>query len=151
MKKLIFGLIAVVFFGMGANAGTLESNEKHIAETELIGTGLTKIMIHIDVTWGRKSRGCKGFGICDVDFDVEIDQKNMFSGTNDGNFTIVFDDEGLKNISNHFGDSSTITIEEDFNLSDKLCEVLELKPGYTVKKGKYNIQKIGEGTYSVSF
>ena len=153
MKKLLFGLIATVLFGLSGNSTELNSNKLLNFYPILKLNEVTKVKINLDVTWGRKSKNCEGFGICDVDVSIEIENKisNLFSATNNGNFTLEFDEKGLKSINEIFKSNSILTIEEDYVLSEKVCKALELKSGYTIKKGKYKIQKNNIGTYYVSF
>lgn len=153
MKKILFGLIATVMLSFVGNANEFKSNKLLNSDPSLKVDEVTKVKINLDVTWGRKSKECHGFGICDVDVSIEIDNKigNLFSGTNNGNFTLEFDEKGLKRINEIFQSNSILTIEEEYVLSEKVCRALELKSGYTLKKGKYKIQKNEIGTYYVSF
>jgi hypothetical protein len=111
-----------------------------------------KTKINNDINWGRKSKGCQGFGICDVDVSIEIDENKIF-GVNNGNgiFTLEFNDIQLTTLKKHFGTSEKITISDDFILSDDVCEKLELKRGYIIKKGEYSIKTLDKGLYTVSF
>lgn len=152
MKKILFGLIATVFFGLSGFASDLSLNKSLNSDPILKIKEKTKVRITLDVDWGRKSKGCTGFGVCDVDIVIEVDEfRTGFSASNNGSFTLEFDDKGLKSIYEHFKSDSTLKLEENYVLSDKVCKALELKSGYTLKKGNYKIQKTKEGTYSVSF
>lgn len=153
MKKILFGLIATVFFGLSANASELYPSKISDSNPSSNIKENIKVRINVDVTWGRKSRDCKGFGICDVDFTIDIENRaSGFAATNNnGVFILEFSEDGLKTISEHFKSNTILTIEEDYVLSDKVCKALELKSGYTIKTGKYKIQKAIDGAYSVSF
>ena len=150
MKKMVFGLIATVMFSVNGNANSLEANSNHELKTKTVET--LKVRINIDITWGRKSKDCKGFGVCDVDVSIEIDENKM-SGVNNGNgvFSLEFNENQLTVLKKHFGSSEIITISEDYNLSDDVCEKLELKRGYIIKKGEYSIKILDNGLYTVSF
>jgi hypothetical protein len=157
MKKLIFGLIAVVMLRFVGNANP-RMIENDLMNQELINTINPKVMIHIDITWGRKSKGCKGFGICDVDFDVEIDNRNtqflesgFIATTNDkGGFVILVNEKGLEKIKSIF-QSDVIVLEEKYELPSEICTLLSLKKGYTLNEGKYKLSSLGDGNYSISF
>jgi hypothetical protein len=66
MKKLVFGLIATVMFGLVGNAqnGNTEPNLKSVQFSEPTVFNSSKIKVSIDVDWGRVSKGCTGWGIC---------------------------------------------------------------------------------------
>lgn len=147
---MVFGLIATVMFSVNGNANSLEANSNHELKTKTVET--LKVRINIDITWGRKSKDCKGFGVCDVDVSIEIDENKM-SGVNNGNgvFSLEFNENQLTVLKKHFGSSEIITISEDYNLSDDVCEKLELKRGYIIKKGEYSIKILDNGLYTVSF
>lgn len=150
MKKMLFGLIATVMLSVSGNANSVKNNS--IDELKFEKAETLKTRINIDITWGRKSKGCQGFGICDVDVSIEIDENKIF-GVNNGNgiFTLEFNDIQLTTLKKHFGTSEKITISDDVTLADDVCEKLELKRGYIIKKGEYSIKTLDKGLYTVSF
>lgn len=159
MKKLVFGLIATVMFGLNADAKTnlpLDNSTANtitdVSDQTKVDDGKIKLTISID--WGRKSRDCRGFGICAVvvDIDFEIDPiEILFKGTSndEGRLVLELTSKGLENIKKTFG-SDTIVIEEDFRLSDQDCKNLELKAGYTIKAGKYQVKQDAKGVSYVT-
>lgn len=150
MKKMVFGLIATVMLSVSGNANSLKTNSNPELKIKTVET--LKVRINIDITWGRKSKDCKGFGVCDADVSIEIDDNKM-SGVNYGNgvFSLEFNKTQLTILKKHFGSSEIITISEDYSLSDNVCEKLELKRGYIIKKGEYAIKTLDNGLYTVSF
>jgi hypothetical protein len=147
MKKLLFGLIATVMLGLNVNAtevitkNTTNQNEADLARAKVI----------ISIDWGRKSRDCSGFGICSITITVELEPTEIsFRGTSNdkGNLSLELSDTGLKNLRSTFG-SNTIILEEDYTLTDEACKALELRPGYTIKAGKYTVKSVGKGLYAV--
>lgn len=150
MKKMVFGLIATIMMSVSGNANEVKNHT--IDELKIKTVETLKARINIDITWGRKSKKCQGFGICDVDVSIEIDENKM-TGVNNGNgvFALEFNDTQLTILKKHFNSSEIITISEDFILSDNVCEKLELKRGYIIKKGEYSIKTLDKGLYTVSF
>lgn len=150
MKKMLFGLIATVMLSVSGNANETKSHS--IDEIKIKKVETLKTKIKIDITWGRKSKACQGFGICDVDVSIEIEENEIF-GLNNGNgvFTLEFNDTQLMTLKKHFGTTEKITISEDYILSDDICEKLELKRGYIIRKGEYSIKTVDKGLYTVSF
>lgn len=144
MKKLLFGFVAVVAFGLNVNAKEVVSTEK-VSEKEAVVSSksdsedLLKVKITID--FGRKSRGCVGFGICSIvaEGEISLDQIS-FKGdvTSNGNLQLEVTKLGMESVIKTFG-SKTIILEEDFTVSDEVCNQIGLKAGYTIKAGKYNV------------
>lgn len=152
MKKMLFGLIAVIAFGLNANA---ENSEKESSKKEITDSNKTeeddllKIKIHIE--WGRKSKGCEGFGICstDIDIDAQLSDAAFFGRANaNGNLVLEVTKIGMESINKRFS-SNTIILEEDFILSDDVCKSLGLKTGYTIKQGKYTVKTDSSGLTTV--
>ena len=104
-----------------------------------------KIIITITLKWGRKSRNCKGFGICFfVDFGgISVESKNKkskFYATNEGgHLKLIITDEGKKEIEKYFGKSMVI-LGEDVPLPKGLIEVLKLEQK-VLKAGTYSLKK----------
>lgn len=144
MKKLLFGLVAVVAFGLNVNAKEIAltkevSGKEKVVFTESEGDNNVKISIHFK--WGRISRDCKGFGICDfyIDVDVPLDGVKFYATTNStGNLELEVTKLGMESVKNTFG-GNTIILEEDFTVSSEACKQIGLKEGYTVKAGKYTV------------
>lgn len=146
MKKLLFGLIATVMLSLNANASNTVKFVNNNSEKEI--TNAPKIPITIHIEFGRKSKGCTGFGICSMDITVDLEFSALANET--GGLDVNFSDKGLARIKEVFG-SSTVVIEENFTLSDELCKNLELRSGYTIKAGKYAVQKGADGNYLLKF
>jgi hypothetical protein len=145
MKKLVFGLIATVMFGFVGSANCVEMNTPSIQKS----SKLDYVKVSIQIDWGRVSRGCKGFGICDVTIVIDIENKTFSGSAQNGSFVLEMNDTGLKSVQSSF-ESNTIIIEEDFVLSNEVCKSLGLKQGYIVKTGKYLIKTVSKGFYSVN-
>lgn len=152
MKKVLFGF--VVLLGLSVSAKEVVSTEKLTEKLTVVaptseGDDLLKISIHID--WGRKSRGCAGFGICSTDIVLE-GQVSDFLGmlTKDGRLNVEITPKGLESIVKTFG-GKTIIIEENFTLSNEFCKELGLREGYTIKAGKYSVAPNASGVNNVIF
>lgn len=152
MKKLLFGLVAVVAFGLNVNAKEVNSIEKKLSKETVVSSKLDsddlyKINIHIE--WGRKSKDCRGFGICssDISFDFELPKFSAMANAN-GNLQVRISDAGLESIVKTFG-TKTIIMEEDFIFSSEVCKQIGLKEGYTIKAGKYAVTTDRSGINSV--
>lgn len=129
MKKILFGLIATVFFGLSANAQKTSSDSQNQTSK-----------IHIE--FGRKSKDCGGFGICKFTIDLEIEDIlaiiNAFKTSNDGlniNFTKEFYSKNER-----FLNSGFLTLEEDYIMDKETSLKLGFKYPKTLKKGKYAIK-----------
>jgi len=111
------------------------------------------LTLKIHVRWGRKSRGCKGFGLCiftTFDPSIQTERLNYYAGsTDDGHLVLMIKDKGLKEIKNYFG-GNTIIIEEDFVLPDEVTKKLKLKKGYTIKKGRYQVNVVNKGKQQIA-
>lgn len=154
MKKLLFGFVAVVAFGLNVNAKEVVSTEK-VSEKEVIVSSksdsedLLKIKITID--FGRKSKGCVGFGVCSIvaEGDIPLDQISFKGDVNsNGNLQLEVTKLGMESILKTFG-SKTIILEEDYTLSNEVCNQIGLKEGYTIKAGKYTVTTDRSGINSV--
>ncbi len=144
MKKLLFGFVAVIAFGLNVNAKEVLSTEKVSIKEEVVSSksdsdDLLKIKVIID--FGRKSKDCTGFGICSItlESDIPLDQISFRGEANtNGNLQLEVTKLGMESITKTFG-SKTIILEEDFTVSSEVCKQMGLKEGYTVKSGKYNV------------
>lgn len=154
MKKLLFGFVAVVAFGLNVNAKEVVTTEK-VSEKEVVVSSksdfedLLKITIHFD--WGRKSKGCTGFGICSVtlETDIPLDQISFRGEANSNrNLQLEVTKLGMESITKTFG-SKTIILEEDFTVSSEVCKQIGLKEGYTIKAGKYTVTTDRSGINTV--
>lgn len=152
MKKLLFGFVAVVAFGLNVNAKEVVSAEKLVEKETLVSTksegdDLLKISIHIE--WGRVSRNCDGFGLCKTDIDIEFQFNDFFANvTKAGNLNLEVTKSGLESITKKFG-GNTIIIEEDYLIPSDVCKQIGLREGYTVKAGKYTVVKNALGVNNV--
>lgn len=147
MKKMVLGLIATVLLSVSGNANQISTLEK--GSTKTLVSEKPKIPIKISIEFGRASKDCDGWGICKV--DINIDLESTFKATTDinGNLILETNNQGIDQIRKHFGNVSTIIIEEDFKLSEETCKSLDLKNGYTIKSGKYSIKNISKGVYNI--
>ena len=149
--------MAIALFSFNANANEIKENT--VATKENTTTTTDKIenavdledliaprpRLSIKVTWGRKSKGCRGFGICRVIITVEF--QFFRATTNDrGNLVLEATGEGLEAVRSHFG-SNTITVEEDYTLEADVARQLGLPADYTVRSGRYTLEADGNGNY----
>lgn len=110
---------------------------------------LLKVKITID--FGRKSRGCVGFGFCSIviEGDIPLDQISFKGDVNsNGNLQLEVTKLGMESIFKTFG-SKTIILEEDYTISNEVCKQIGLKEGYTIKAGKYTVMTDRSGVNSV--
>jgi hypothetical protein len=149
MKKLFFGLLAMVMFGFVGNAKQLHEPIK--LHGNHISPERATLVIHLE--FGRVSQNCRGFGICDFDADILI-TRGPFTGGADsnGNLVLYINAEGIKKIISYFG-SEKIVLEENYTLDDKACKDLGLRSGYTIRTGTYRLvpQDKSAGTFTVTF
>jgi hypothetical protein len=129
MKKILFGVIATVFFGLSANAQKTSSDSQNQTSR-----------IHIE--FGRVSKDCGGFGICKFTIDLEIeDVLAIISAfrTGDGgvnlNLTKDFYNKNEKHLKTGF-----LILEEDFVIEKNTSLKLGFKDSKTLKKGRYPVK-----------
>ncbi len=134
-----FLLSATYFAGDSlAGGGSIDSIS---SDKEDIGIG-------VEITFGRASRNCRGFGICKVKLTFDLFKS---SGENvNGTFLVRLTPEGVKEVKDYFG-SNKIILEEPYVLPQELTNTLDLKPGYTLSAGEYKIQKSRKLGYYVAF
>ncbi len=97
-----------------------------------------KVDFELEIDWGRRSKNCRGFGICTISLIIEF---RSFVGVNqDGSFTLLLNDNGLNEVTTYFGDNKII-LEEDYVLPEDLTKKMGLKDGYSIKKGTYLISR----------
>lgn len=114
--------------------------------------------ITIVVNLGRKKKDCKGFGICDIDIDV--DWKPIPLGTNkvngyisvvNGKVNIEFDRASMsQGVSNTYFPNGRFTLEENFALPPSVCNALGIT-GYTIKAGTYTALAVESANMSFLF
>lgn len=152
MKNLFFSVAMMFAFASVTSANTNTINNTSNFKIDDIGPTIT-----ISIDFGRVSKDCKGFGVCDVDIEIKIElsvRPNGGSGTaqigKDGKLSVAFVKETMteETIANYFS-NSTFVVEEDFQLPSDVSEQLGTK-NYFIKAGKYKVVETKEG-YSVKF
>lgn len=153
MKKLIFGLIATVFFGLGANANnSIKETSKNLPIEES-----TRGKVKVKLELGRQSRGCEGFGVCgfaitytDVVMGVELEVEVVSVGTvNRMSATVPL--KSLEIIKTHFG-SDALVLEEDYTIARETAQKIGFSDAYTIKRGTYPVKFDSQSKqYSVIF
>ena len=151
MKNLFFSLMAIAMFSLSANANEIKENTIATAAIDKIEntTDLGDLTpptagTTIKITWGRKSRGCRGFGICRIVITIDIQFKA--SANSRGNLVLEANASGLESVRSQFG-SNTITVEEDYPLEADVARQLGLPADYTIKAGKYTLEPNGAGNF----
>ncbi len=138
-------------FSISANANEIKENTTATAAVDKIEntTDLENLTqpaatTSIKITWGRKSKGCRGFGICRIVITIDIQFKASVNSR--GNLVLEANAAGLESVRSHFG-SNTITVEEDYPLEAEVARQLGLSGDYTVRAGRYTLQPDGNGNY----
>ena len=141
--------MAIALFSFNANASEIVENQINEVKTENI-TNIEdatnpRVRVSIDVDFGRRSRGCSGFGVCSVTITIEF---RFFQATTNerGNLVLEANQRGLEQVRNHFG-SNTITVEEDYVLPADTAKQLGLASGYTIRAGRYTLADNGSGNF----
>ncbi|TPD68519.1 hypothetical protein [Flavobacterium microcysteis] len=151
MKNLLFSLMAITLFSLSANASEIKENtiataaiDKIENTTDLGDLTQPTATTSIKITWGRKSKGCRGFGICRIIITIDIQFKASVNSR--GNLVLEANAAGLESVRSHFG-SNTITVEEDYPLEADVARQLGLQGDYTVRAGRYTLQPDGNGNF----
>ncbi|MNY09248.1 hypothetical protein D3C86_1421550 [compost metagenome] len=142
--------MAIALFSFNANANEIKENTiakidkiENSSNSEDLTTPRPRLTIEVD--FGRRSRGCTGFGVCSVVITLEL---NFFLATTNerGNLVLEANARGLEAVRSHFG-SNTITVEEDYKLSADVTKQLGLPSDYTIRAGRYTLAADGNGNY----
>jgi hypothetical protein len=121
----------------GAQQVVIRKGQYHVDYTKNpnghVELPVSRIGIYVEITVGRRSKGCEGFGICDITVGLDFSVRAVGSSASiDGNvMTIDF----LKNLPEQ---GNVLTIDEDIVLNDATSLAL----GYqhvVVKKGEYQV------------
>lgn len=147
IKQIVVVFIFTFFFST-LNIFSQDSFEKEIEQTNISNSidenkadiEADRWNVSFEINWGRKSRDCKGFGICGITIVIQFGvEQEDFQGINqDGVLHLSLNQDGLKNINSFFG-ANEIVLEEDYVLSKEVTKKLGLKKGYRIKKGTYQI------------
>ncbi len=142
MKKLLFALLLCV-----------SCFSESLAQASSGGTESS--LIYID--WGRKSKECKGFGICDIKIKVTTaDTFGLVSMILTGgiyipNVEIVFDRQYYDSHKAQFV-NGYLVIEEDYVLSSEVTRALKAPGNLKIKAGKYKVNfNASTNKYSCTF
>ncbi len=148
MKKFIFTIacfvIAVtsIYALTNNNSSTTSTNTldsiEHITSAPIPGIIIT---VHI----GRPSKDCTGFGFCGA--SSQPSASPIKADNIDGNLSLTLSEERREQFKDYFG-GEHIIMEEEYTLDYEIASKLKLPKGYTIKKGKYNFEKI-EGSDDV--
>ena len=131
-------LLSATYFVGASPDGSIDSIS---SDKEDVGIG-------VEITFGRASRNCRGFGICKIKFTFDLFKVSGENG--DGTVLVRLTPEGVKEVQKHFG-SNKIILEEPYVLPKELTDALDLKPGYTLSVGEYKVQKSRKLGYYVAF
>jgi len=101
----------------------------------------TRIILVIDIVWGRVSRDCKGFGICDFDVSwrVELDRPIKVSLENNI-FEFEIPLEVVKKNPDQFGNDIFI-MEEDFEIDKEISKEFGSLKSLVIPAGKYRMKR----------
>ncbi len=155
MKNLFLALVATVLFSGGVFATEIDFIDYCLPNTYYECSELNDSNAQLTLVWGRVSKNCKGFGICDIGGSITIGPITIvFRENTDGRNDLVFSlDENHRNYTYQHFKGNIIVIEEDYVLSDDVCSQLGVKSGYTIKAGNYNMSqnKNSDGKYTIIF
>ena len=149
MKKLLLLVLFVLAdFGLQTNANTITEYTagnciQSINEQADFDEDGPTVVIRVEL--GRKSKDCKGVGICDVKFGLERSAGNATGHiNNDDEFILEIDASKFSSqeLKEHLNGKS-FTMGESFKLPKKICNKLGVN-SYTIAKGKYKVKKKGK-------
>jgi len=104
--------------------------------------------ITIKLTWGKKSKNCRGFGICRFDVSIISDDILRLS---DDHSTLMLDvtSADVKGYESYFF-GPTITIEEEYEVPAEVQTALGSDKPLYIRPGKYKCEKTSTG-YTIYF
>lgn len=149
MKKLVLLFALCAFYCADFNAQQVGSRFGSSIELVSESDGLKKA---IYIKFGRKSKDCRGFGICIFEITLTVeDAITLITAILQKNRVHVsFPPKFVAENAEHFKDNK-IVIEEDFVLDDNTARALGVK-SYVIKKGVYPVVlNKGTNTYNCTF
>jgi hypothetical protein len=125
MKKLLFGLMATMMLTISYAQTSVPKEDPPLIELE----------------FGRKSRGCAGFGICKFKVTITVETAvtliTAFARSN-GTLTMTMSkDVYLKNIKNF--PNNYLQVDEDYIIDRETTKAIGIPDNYTIKTGKYQV------------
>lgn len=99
----------------------------------------------VTIDFGRKSKGCVGFGVCTITLEAEI-QSPITVDVNKSEMTLEMTPAGQQSVSKYFG-GDTIILEEDFVFAADFDKQFGLAANTVWPAGKYTLVKTSTGTY----
>jgi len=140
--KQIITVVVVAFFMLTSFSVKTNTTNEDSLNYELnvnpnTRDDVSKFILTVEVEFGRKSKSCQDFGVCNVSGSTET---GIFVASNrEGSFVLGMQEKGLAKIQKRFK-GNVIVLEEDFVLPIEITKKLKLKEGYTLKTGKYKLK-----------
>lgn len=149
MKALLTGLLMAGTFLSSTQAAPALS----VPTTRAINVA-PNLVIKIEVTFGRASKGCQGFGICKATITIGLLSTNMGMATAEmlpsGKLQMAFDGSSMDATTKRaFFSGSTFKVEEDYQITGAEAAALGVR-SYTIATGSYPITVSGSN-YIVVF
>ena len=147
VKQVLRALVLATFIFTSFSVSAQENN---------FNTNKTKINVDVDIEWGRKSRDCRGFGICFIDFSIDIETQNnkvnntlsFFLENNVEKLSIFIPkNNATKELKGtQFNKNRFIIIDENITISNtKFLNKGLRKSSYIIKKGQYLVKRTKNG------
>lgn len=149
MKKVLF--VFVIAVAMLASSTSNAMNV--ISVDEMFGNCVVAesnedapvIVVTISMEIGRKSRDCKGFGICRTTTDIEIDFAPItVQDDGNGNLLFVFPESFYRAYANTQFNNMKFVLEEKYVLDADVVKALG-SGQITLAAGTYNVVKTARG------
>jgi hypothetical protein len=154
MKRLMLMIAGLFTLTVPLLAGSIENDPADAAERG------RKIKISLWIEFGRASRDCAGFGICDWGFTVTLDNAvHKLTATqagvegyfdDDGKFVIDFLKDYMLDETFETYLSNGFTMEEDAPIPPEILQKLEYRGNYTIRAGTYSFRQAPD-RYIVKF
>ena len=98
------------------------------------------VTINCRIEWGRKSKDCRGFGICAIIMDIDISEAIEARYNPDRNLLqLRIPAELARKYADQF-ESGTLIMEEDFIFTDELSKELGATHQLRIREGEYPIE-----------
>jgi hypothetical protein len=123
---------------LGAQQVVMRKGQYHVDYTKNpnghVEIPVARIGIYVEISVGRRSRGCEGFGICDITVGVDFAKMNQVPA-----IAVVRNGKLSLDLTKSTGfQETTLPIDEDIVLDDATSHALGYKQ-VTVKKGTYQV------------
>ncbi len=102
------------------------------------------IELKLEVEWGRRSKDCRGFGVCSAMIITEIQHDRTVMLRSDRDMLSLDVPHSIAEKFQEQFEGTEFGVEEDFVFSEEISEKLRCKELIVLKQGFYRMEKFDE-------